>query len=593
MSYQIERLNTDVVIIGGGLAGCMAAIKASEYNISVTILEKANVKRSGCAGSGIDHLWSYIPPVHEKMGWTIDDLIEDHSQSRGYGGFLRKDILRLIASNMYDRMLELESFGLKFRFPDSKAPGNFRLVYQFHSVPSSFNFEGRDIKRVLAQRAKEKGVNIINRVMALELMVDQGQVYGVIGISTREPKIYEIYAKAVILSASGRINRLSKSFVGNNFNRRNPPSGSTGDSKAMFFEAGGELINMEFMGERHLLFRNFPMGGGAPYSTLQPCARLVTAGGEVIAPRMQFYDWEKGNKITDKEKHREEFVSKLLQRQKASQRALEILNNAGGPLYLDCAEGTDEEIAYVKWSMSNEGKMWLLNKFLDDNDVDLKNDKLEFGLGDVEMSGSSSAGAWVDNNCQSCIKELYVAGDEIGGVPWACGPGAIVTGWYTGKIAGEKSLEIEPHEANNIDYREKVKARINDILNRKKGEHWKEIECALQDIMDATFFDGQLTSDALLLRGLHQVEELIDSSQLTADNPHELMRCLEVQNLMKCARIILKAAYERKESRALLKKKDFPEQNDKEWFVFLAAKKGEKGEIHFTKKPVVNTTAKS
>lgn len=581
ISYQFEQINTDVVIIGGGLAGCMAAINAAKSNVSVTILEKANVKRSGCAGSGIDHLWSYIPEIHEKMGWTLDDLIEDHSRVRGYGGFIRKDLLRLIASNMYDRVLELESYGLKFRFEDSKAPGGYRLVYQFHKAPSTFNFEGRDIKQKLAKQVKKMGVNTINRVMALELLVDNGQAYGVIGVDTREKKIYEVHAKTVILSASGRINRLSRSFIGNNFNRRNPPSGSTGDSKIMLFEAGGELINMEFFGSRLICPRNFPMGGGIPYSTFQPCARLVTAAGEVVAPRMRFYNWDK--EIV-KEKGGEDFG---LLNKNWLQRVSEVFANAEGPLYMDCAEGTDEEIAYVKWSMSHEGKMWLLNKYLDDNNVDLKKDKIEISFGDVEMSGNSASGVWVDDKCQSNIEGLYVAGDEIGGVPWACGPGAIVTGWYTGKTAGEKAKEIKHHHTRDTYHREKVNNRINEIINRKKCEHWSELEYALQHIMDASFIDGQITSDALLTSGLQQVEELMNSSRLAAGSPHELMRCLEVQNLMKSARIILKAAFERKESRALLKKVDYPDTDNEEWFAFLSAQKeGDNGGIKFTKKPI-------
>jgi len=85
-SIEVVPIDTDVLIIGGGLAGCMAAIKASEYGVKVAIAEKSNTKSSGCAGTGIDHVWGYIPPIHEQMGWTIDDLVEDHCQgvARGF-----------------------------------------------------------------------------------------------------------------------------------------------------------------------------------------------------------------------------------------------------------------------------------------------------------------------------------------------------------------------------------------------------------------------------------------------------------------------------------------------------------------------------
>src|SRR5208283_1625522 len=129
---------TDVLVIGGGLAGCMAAIKASEANgLRVTLVDKSNTVRSGCAASGIDHLWAYIPEIHEKMGYTLEDMAEDHRQGMA-SGFFRKDLFYLVAKSMYDRVLDLEKFGIKFRYEDSRAPGKFRVVEQFHSVPASF-----------------------------------------------------------------------------------------------------------------------------------------------------------------------------------------------------------------------------------------------------------------------------------------------------------------------------------------------------------------------------------------------------------------------------------------------------------------------
>ena len=130
------------MVIGGGLAGCMAAIKASELaGVQVTLADKSNTLASGAAAGGIDHIWSYIPPVHEKMGYTIEEMAEDYRQGIAYGLF-RRDLFDLVASNMFDRVLDLETFGIQFRYENSNAPGRFRIVPQFHSVPTSFNFDG-------------------------------------------------------------------------------------------------------------------------------------------------------------------------------------------------------------------------------------------------------------------------------------------------------------------------------------------------------------------------------------------------------------------------------------------------------------------
>jgi adenylylsulfate reductase subunit A len=107
-SLKVIPVETDVLVIGGGLAGCMAAIKASEEEgVRVTLVDKSNTIRSGCAASGIDHTWAYIPPVHEKMGYTIDDMAEDHRQGTAYG-FFRRDLFSLVAGTNFDRVLDLE-----------------------------------------------------------------------------------------------------------------------------------------------------------------------------------------------------------------------------------------------------------------------------------------------------------------------------------------------------------------------------------------------------------------------------------------------------------------------------------------------------
>jgi succinate dehydrogenase/fumarate reductase flavoprotein subunit len=159
-TVNLVTLDTDVLIIGGGLAGCMAAIKAAETkDLLVTLVDKSNTIASGCAAAGIDHLWAYIPPIHEKMGYSIEDMAEDHRIGMA-GGFFRKDLFMLVASIIYERVLDLERFGINFRYEDSTAPGKFRIVPQFHSVPTSFNFDGKPLKTKLTAEAKRRGVKI-------------------------------------------------------------------------------------------------------------------------------------------------------------------------------------------------------------------------------------------------------------------------------------------------------------------------------------------------------------------------------------------------------------------------------------------------
>lgn len=583
MRFHKENIETDVLVAGGGLAGCMAAIKASESRLRVTIVEKANTLRSGNAGTGIDHLWAYIPPVHERMGWSLEDLMEDHAQAVAYGGFMRWDLLRLIAGTSYDRVLDLEKFGVKFRYEDSPIPGKFRIVQQFHSNPSSFNFDGRDLKPLLTKEARRRGVKIVNRVMLTDLLTGDGQVCGAVGVSTREPKIYRIKAKTVVLTTSGRLSRMSRSVMNENFNRRLSPTGTTGEGILMALGAGAEVINLEFFGimAAGLGFKNCSMHGGAPRNTMQPATRAVDAEGNIIVPRTRFYDWENLGKIrVPPEESRRRFMEERALRS----RLVEAYKKGKGPLYFDLSEGTEEEIRYIEWSMSNEGKMWILLRYFKNHGIDLRRDKIEIGLRDRETSANAATGVWVDGDCESGISGLFVGGDQVGGVPWASAPGATTTGWHAGLKAAERAKGIGEPPREKGQVLERATERYHRLMDRKGGDSWVEAEYALQDIMDTYF--GERTSEAALKRGLDRLEGLRGSIRLYADNPHDLMRCLEVENMQECARLILTAAKERKESRAFLKRSDFPEKDDRNWFKFLALKRDEEGRISFSRKPI-------
>lgn len=573
------QVETDVLIIGGGLAGCMAAIRGAEFGLKVTLVEKGNALRSGQAGSGIDHLWAYIPPVHEPMGYTIDDLVKDHFQVIG-NGFARKEILHLIARESYSRVLDLERFGLNFRFQDGPAPERFRVVYQFHSVPSSFNFEGRWIKPRLAQEVKRRGVSLINRVMVTDLLYDGGHVAGALGVSTRRPNIYLFKAKAVVL-ATGRSTRLSRNVTGVPFNMRICPS-DTGDGKAMAFRAGLPIVNMEFFSPRRLAIAGFQVGMGAPRSTFQPAGSLVGREGNVVVPRTSFYDWnnlgkEKVNPIEERKK--------FLERRKRDLGPLLRPRQAQGPLYLDCTGGTEEEIRYIEWSISHEGHGFLLIRHMQEQGIDLRRDKIEFGWNDRELAGTASAGLWVDGNLETELKGLWAAGDEVGGVPWASGPGAIAMGWHAGGMA---ATHAKGGLSGAMD-KEKVEIleqNSQEMLSRKEGDTWQEVELSLENIMDD--YCGELKSEPLLRAGLERIEGLRKGMRLKAKNPHELQRCFEVRSLIDNAEMILRASLERRESRALpfgFLRSDFPDQDDEDFFAFLGIRREGDG-VQFVKFPI-------
>ena len=561
----------------------MAAIKASEYGVSVTIAEKANTLASGCAGSGIDHMWAYIPPVHEKMGYTLEDLIESHTRGIA-NGFINGDLIHFIARETYNRMLDLEGFGLKFRYEDSKIPGNFRVVHQFHSEPSAFNFDGRDVKVNLTREAKRRGVNIINRVTVVELLSSSdGHVSGALGVGTRDGKLYVFKAKAVVLS-TGRMNRLSRSVTGVWGNHRIPVN-ETGDGRAMAFRAGIPLINMEFLSPANFSIGNFEINLGSPRNTTQPAGSVVDANGEIIVPRTSFYNWESLGK------EKAEFPSVSGKQDPSSPRVrphyFQLHNQGKGPFYLDLTGGTEEEIRYIEWSISHEGKgFFFLDYLKNQENFDFRRDKLEWLPISREMAGTAASGLVVNNDLETGMMGLFAAGDEVGGVPWSASPGAFTMGWHAGEMAAKEAMNQKAFLNVPKDKINALRELYHDFFKNKDGLHWREIEMAVQNIVD--HYAGDVRTEKMLMRGIERLKNIKEHVSFTAENPHDVGRCLEVMSVIDNADMVFRASLERKESRPRpfgFFRADFPQENNEDYFAFLSMRfNGD--QIEFSKIPL-------
>jgi succinate dehydrogenase/fumarate reductase flavoprotein subunit len=576
---QVIPIETDVLVIGGGLAGCMAAIKAAEHGVRIVIAEKANTENSGCAGTGIDHSWAYIPPVHEPLGYTFDNMMEDHIQGAA-GGLVNVHLLDLVASQNYHRMLDLEKFGIKIRYADSILPGKFRVVPQFHSVPTSFNFDGRYLKLRLTRQAKKRGVEIYNRVMMTDLLTSGGEVAGALGIGVRDGNLYLFRAKAVVLS-TGRSNRMTRSMSGPRHNLR-VPAEDTGDGKAMALRAGVGVINMELLTGLWFNIGGNEINLGSPRNTTQPAGSITGLRGEVFVPRTQFYDWSKlgQEKINAAEVRREWLQS----RAEGFLDYFALRKQGKGPCFLDLTGGTEEEIRYAEWSISHEGKgYWWLDYLKNQENFDFRKDKLEYLPNTRELSIAQAAGVVVDKNLETELKGLFAAGDEVGGLPFSSSPGAFTMGWQAGDLAARRAKKQNSLLTANDEPVEQLKHLCSKMLERKIGFHWTELELAVQNIVD--HYCGDERSENYLKRGLERLKQLKEETPLKAENPHELGRCLEVGSIIENAEMVMRASLERKESRkrpSRFIRADYPEEDDKNFFCFLSQQRKD-GAVRFSK----------
>jgi succinate dehydrogenase/fumarate reductase flavoprotein subunit len=553
---QVVEHTCDVLVVGGGLAGCSAAIRAGELSNSVILVDKGNPRRSGCAATGVDHIWAYFPEVQGPEGVTLEDLVNDHVFNLGRG-LANKDVVQYIAATALDRILDLEKMGVKVRYEDSTLPGKFRLQYQLHSCRNTLHFDGRDVKRRMTNAVLKRDVKIVDRVMGMDLLVEDGQVAGAVGYGTRDGHLHLFRAKAVIL-ATGRPNRLYQTPVGEVFSTRMPPA-MTGDGKAAMFRAGVEVVNMEFSSPGMFASKNFVRGGGMPGGSYQPSGTGVNAYGK----QYQIRNHEMYRYGIDKY---EGFLARAKVAKALGTNAGKEYREGRGPLYADMSWGSDADMAYTRWGISNEGGGWALNHILEQYGMDYRTDKIELAPAEPEHSGLSSCGPLVDANCMTSLPGLYAAGDEAGGCSWTAVPGALAMGHLAAEQAVQFGAQMEnvPHGTGE----QAVLEFIDEIAARDQGDPWMDAQQFIQYNM--TYYNTKLKSETMAQRGLETMAYLKDRMRLVADNPHEMTHCLEVRDIIENAEMILRATIQRKESRyALFQRVDYPELDDENYFCFL------------------------
>lgn len=549
---QIIEHKCDVCVVGGGLAGCMAAIRAGELNDNVILVDKSNPERSGCAASGIDHIWAYFPEVQKAEGVSLEDLVEEHI-TKVAKGLINKDIIYYIADTSLDRILDLEKYGLKVRYEDSSLPGNFRLQYQLHSCRNTLHFDGRDVKRCLTQQARKQGVKILERVMGTELLVKNGKIAGAVGYGTRDGKLHVIKAKAVIMAA-GRPNRLYKPFSGLVFNTRMPPA-LTGDGKAVMFRAGAELINMEFVSiPGRWSSKNLIRGGGLPGGSYQPPGIGLNGADEVIRPRNhEMADWQG--------------ISTSFGTNKT---VMGELKSGRGPIYADMSWGSENDQAYMRWAIANEGSGSAFHHLNEQYGIDFRKHKIEIWPLEPEHSAAAAGGPIVDSTCQTTLAGLFAAGDEAGGIPQSVVPGALTMGYLSAESAVEYTNKIKQVPDTSVS--ESLLDFCNGILNRAEGDPWQDAQAFIQNVM--TDYNVQYRSGTMAQRGLENLEYLKQTMQLFAINPHEMTHCLEMRNLIECGQIIFRSTIERRESRYnVFTRLDYPDRDDDNFFCFLGQRR--------------------
>ncbi|MBR4558134.1 MAG: adenylyl-sulfate reductase subunit alpha [Fibrobacter sp.] len=546
---KIERIKTDLLIIGGGTAGCYAAIIAAGIQnnpqvaagTKILIVEKANIKRSGCLAAGVNALNAYITE-----GRTPKDYVE--YAKKDADGIVREDLLYTISEKFNEVTAHLEKLGLVIlKDKDGKyiARGNRNI-----------KINGENIKPLLAAAvAKAPGVQVLNHVNITDFSVHDNKIDGAFGFGIENDTFYAIEAKVVIVATGGAAGLYRPNNPGFSRHKMWYPPFNTGAGYAMGIRHGAEMTTFEM---RFIALRC--KDTIAPTGTLAQGvgAKQVNALGEV-------YETKYG--LSTSERVYGTVVENLEGR---------------GPCYLK-TEGISAEQeesllkAYLNMAPSQTIR-WIENGTPSKANVEIE------GTEPYIVGGHTASGYWVDTKRATTIKGLYAAGDVAGGCPQKYVTGALAEGEIAAKSAVEYIRTARdcfvanaPRNDDKIDYRRHISEKeienhvteIEKFLGNKKGAQTAEnLEEAMQLAMDAYaggIKTGYRYSENQLNRAKKEIE-IIEAltDNLSAADLQEVMYIYELKERLTVCKSVIAHLAARHETRwhSFAENLDYPEKDN-------------------------------
>ena len=550
---QKEVLYTDILIIGGGTAGCYAALTIREHSdYSVVIAEKANIKRSGCLAAGVNALNAYIVKGRKPQDY-VDYAKKDADN------IVREDLLLTMSEGLNRVTAKLEQLGLvilKDENGEYVARGNRNI-----------KINGENFKPLLADAvAKLDDVTVINRLNITDYIVEKNEIQGAYGFSIEEQKTYEIRAKKVLIATGGAAGLYKPNNPGFSRHKMWYPPFNTGAGYAMGIRAGAEMTTFEM---RFIALRC--KDTIAPTGTIAQGvgAKQVNALGEV-------YETKYG----------------LTTSQRVYGTVQENLEGRG-PCYLR-TEGISAEQddalrkAYLNMAPSQTLKWVESGKNPSEQNVEIE------GTEPYIVGGHTASGYWVDTNRETTIRGLFAAGDVAGGCPQKYVTGALVEGEIAAlrmveqldaEDAGSEKKESGTDRDTANEWNKDVTNSVHS-LNDKVAEYdailqkenavftVEQLEEAMQKVMD-TYAGGIGTHYQFNAKQLDMAEEKIKQIQtlaegLAASDMHELMFVYELKERLTVCLTVIAHLRARKETRwhSFAENLDYPEKSD-EWLRYV------------------------
>lgn len=550
---QRREYHCDVLVVGGGTAGSMAALSAAQHGARVLLLEKAHVRHSGALAMGMDGVNNAVVPGKS----TPEDYVTDITLAND--GIVDQRTIYQTASRGFDMIKRLEGYGVKFE-KDERDTYAVRKVHRSGSYVLPMP-EGKDVKKVLYRtlraRAVREKVQIENRVMPVRLLTSGGRVVGAAGFDTRSGEFVTVSAKAVVLStgACGRLGLPASGYLYGTY--ENPTN--AGDGYAMAYHAGAELTGIECF-QINPLIKDY--NGPA-------CAYVANpfGGYQVNAEGNRFVDCDYWSGQMMAEVKRE-------------------LDSARGPIYLKLSHLPDATISQLEGILHTTERP-TRGTFHSGRGHDYRTHDVEMHISEVGLcSGHSASGVWVDEHAATTVPGLYAAGDM------ACVPHNYMLGAFVfGDIAGTEAASFATGASDHGTLPEDQILAAHELayrpLGNPDGPPQPQVEYKLRRFVN-DYLQPPKTAH-YLQRGLESFERMrTEIAGMGARTPHELMRCAEVTFIRDCAEMAARASLYRTESRWGLyhQRADFPERDDANWFKHVNLRIGADGRMEFLTRPV-------
>jgi adenylylsulfate reductase subunit A len=534
---KIEKsqiLHTDILIIGGGTAGCYAAMTIREHSdYSVIIAEKAHIRRSGCLAAGVNALNAYIT-----KGCVPQDYV-DYAR-RDAEEIVRGDLLLTMSEGLNRVTEKMEQLGLVI-LKDEKGEYVAR-------GKRNIKINGENMKPLLASAVgKLKDVTVLNRLNITDYIVENNRIYGAIGFSIAENTAYEIWAKKVLVATGGAAGLYRPNNPGFSRHKMWYPPFNTGAGYAMGIRAGAEMTTLEM---RFIALRC--KDTIAPTGTIAQGvgAKQVNALGEV-------YEDKYG----------------LTTSQRVYGTVCENLEGRG-PCYLRTEGISSEQDEALKKAYLNMAPSQTLKWVETGKNPSEQNVEIE-GTEPYIVGGHTASGYWVDTHRETTIHGLFAAGDVAGGCPQKYVTGALVEGELAAlRIVKQLEEEKEEEKEKGQPLKEKIK-EYNRFLEKTDAVFTvDELEEAMQKIMDTyaggigTHYQFNKTQLLMAKEKIGKIEKL--ACDVSARDMHELMFIYELKDRLTVCQALIAHLEARKETRwhSFAENLDYPDKSD-EWLCYV------------------------